>query len=263
MAINPNNALDANHVCYLAGTGGGKTAGVKLLKLYGSHVAIFDMYGDYKYDGRKKSNPFNGLGGREVFHYKTRSSFANAFAQAWRSGKRFVTAYQPEFNASLQGKALKDAKQAELYWFGQLMWAAADGNRKLDVIIEELAKLANTAGKDDTIVGELATGGRKFGVVLHTIFQRSQEVPKTIWNNSPRKVLGAQESKSDAKAISEELDAPLEQVIQLSKLNSKYKKVLLHYLVKVSGGIGNIKPHVVGIKTGAVNIVSAERLMAA
>lgn len=263
MASNPNNALDANHVCYLAGTGGGKTAAVKLLKLYGEHVAIFDMYGDYKYDGRRKNNPFNGLGGRPVYHYETRASFARAFSEAWRSGKRFVTAYSPTFSPKLQGKALKEAKQAELYWFGQLMWAAADGNRQLDVIIEELAKLASTAGKDDTIIGELATGGRKFGVVLHAIFQRSQEVPKTIWNNSPRKVLGAQESKGDAKAISEELDAQIEHVYQLSINNDKYKKKRLYYLVKVSGGIGNIKPFVIDIKTGQRKSINEQELLTA
>ena len=250
MAINSDNSLDANHVCYLAGTGGGKTAAVKLLELWGDCVAIFDMYGDYKYDGRKKQSPFNGLGGRAVYHYSTRNTFARAFVDAWRSGKKFVVAYQPEFNANLQGKELKAAKQNELYWFGQLVWAAADGNRQLDVVIEELAKLASTSGKDDTIIGELATGGRKFGVVLHSIFQRSQEVPKTIWNNSPRKVLGAQESKGDAKAISEELDVPVEQVFQLSILNNKFKKKRLYYLVKTSGGIGNITPFMIEIKTG-------------
>lgn len=263
MAINANNALDAEHICYLAGTGGGKTAAVKLLKLWGPCVAIFDMYGDYKYDGRKKNNPFNGLGGRKVFHYATRAAFAIAFAEAWRSGLRFVVAYQPEFNANLQGKELKAAKQAELYWFGQLVWAAADGNRQLDVIIEELAKLASTSGKDDTIVGELATGGRKFGIHLHTIFQRSQEVPKTIWNNSPRKVLGAQESKGDAEAISKELDAPIEHVLQLSILNNKFKKKRLYYLVKTSGGIGNINSMMIDIKTGHNKTVETKVYLAA
>jgi hypothetical protein len=263
MAINPNNALDAEHVCYLAGTGGGKTAAVKLLKLWGEHVAIFDMYGDYKFDGRKKKNPFNGLGGRQVFHFSTRNTFAKSFVDAWRSGKRFVMAYQPEFSASLQGKELKAAKQSELYWFGQLVWAASDGNRQLDVIIEELAKLANTAGKDDTIVGELATGGRKFGIHLHTIFQRSQEVPKTIWNNSPRKVLGAQESKGDAEAISKELDTPLSHVFQLSILNNKHKKKRLYYLVKSTGGIGNITPMMIDIKTGHNKTVEIKAYLSA
>lgn len=260
MAVNPNNELDAKHVCYLAGTGGGKTAAVKLLTgLMGSQVAIFDLYGDYKYDARKNT-PFNGLGGRPVYHYGTRQKFAAAFADAWRSGQRFVVAYSPVFSESLSQAQLKEAKQKELHWFGSLMWTAADGKRRLDVIIEELAKLSNTAGKDDSIVGEMATGGRKFGLVLHTIFQRSQEVPKTIWNNSPRKVLGAQESKHDAKLIAVELDAELSDVIQLSKLNGQHSKKRLHYLVKSAGGIGNIDPYSINIDKTCIDFGNCEKL---
>ena len=247
MAVNENNELDPLHVCYLAGTGGGKTTAVKLIDgLMGEQVAIFDLYGDYKHDARKKT-PFNGLGGRPTYHYQTRTKFAQAFADAWRSGQRFVVAYSPQFSESLNQEQLKQAKQKELHWFGRLMWAAADGNRRLDVIIEELAKLSSTAGKDDSIIGELATGGRKFGLVLHTIFQRSQEVPKTIWNNSPRKVLGAQESRHDAKLISVELDADLKDVIQISLMNGKYHKRRLYYLVKSRGGIGNIEPYYIDV----------------
>lgn len=260
MAVNPNNELDAKHVCYLAGTGGGKTAAVKLLAgLKGLQVAIFDLYGDYRFDARKKT-PFNGLGGRPVYHYSTRQKFAAGFADAWRSGQKFVVAYSPVFSESLSQSQLKEAKQKELHWFGRLMWAAADGKRRLDVIIEELAKLSSTAGKDDSIVGELATGGRKFGLVLHTVFQRSQEVPKTIWNNSPRKVLGAQESKHDAKLIAVELDAQLSDVIQLSKLNAENKKKRLHYLVKAAGGIGNINPYFINIDKKSKDFGKCERL---
>jgi hypothetical protein len=260
MAINPNNELDAMHVCYLAGTGGGKTAAVKLINgMIENHVAIFDLYGDYKHDARRKS-PFNGLGGRVVYHYKTRKQFAQAFADAWRSRLKFVVAYSPEFSGSLNQAQLKEAKQKELHWFGRLMWAASDGKRRLDIVIEELAKLSSTAGKDDSIVGELATGGRKFGLVLHTIFQRSQEVPKTIWNNSPRKVLGAQESKHDAKLIAVELDAQLSDVIQLSKLNAENKKKRLHYLVKAAGGIGNINPYFINIDKKSKDFGKCESL---
>lgn len=246
MPVNENNELKAKHVCYLAGTGGGKTTAVKLLGMVGEQVAIFDMYGDYRYDARRKS-PFNGLGGRPVYHYKTRSAFATAFADAWRSGQKFAVAYSPEFSDKLKGEKLTAARRTELEWFGSLMWAAADGNRELHIIIEELAKLARTAGKDDTIVGEIATGGRKFGLILHAIFQRSQEVPKTIWNNSPRKVLGAQESRHDAKLIAVELDAELSDVIQISKQNAEHEDKRLYYLVKSRGGIGNIDPYYVNI----------------
>lgn len=262
MAINPNNELKARHACYLAGTGGGKTAAVKLLKLVGGQCAIFDMYGDYQFDGRKTGH-FNGLGGRAVYSYKTRKQFANAFVEAWRSGKKFVVAYSPEFPKSLTGEKLKKAKQRELYWFGDLMWDASDGNRELDVVIEELAKLADTAGKDDSIIGELATGGRKFGVILHSVFQRSQEVPKTIWNNSPRKVLGAQEAQADAKRVSIELDAELSDIYQISKLNARYEDHRLYYLVKSKGGIGNIEPKVIHLKSGKTENLTFEQFRAA
>ncbi|MEK0158807.1 hypothetical protein WLQ65_06545 [Pseudoalteromonas piscicida] len=262
MAINSNNALKAKHVCYLAGTGGGKTTAVKLLDMVGDQCAIFDLYGDYKYDGRKKGH-FNGLGGRAVYHYTNRKQFAQAFVEAWRSGKKFVVAYSPEFPKSLKGDQLKKAKQAELYWFGQLMWEAADGNRELHVVIEELAKLSDTAGKDDSIIGEMATGGRKFGVVLHTVFQRSQEVPKTIWNNSPRKVIGAQEAQADAKRVSVELDADLQDIYLISKLNALYEDERLYYLVKSKGGIGNTEPKVIHLKTGKAENLTFDQLRAA
>ncbi|CAM4334656.1 hypothetical protein [Pseudoalteromonas maricaloris] len=262
MAINSNNALKAKHVCYLAGTGGGKTTAVKLLNMVGDQCAIFDLYGDYKYDGRKRGH-FNGLGGRAVYHYANRKQFAQAFVEAWRSGKKFVVAYSPEFPKSLKGEQLKKAKQAELYWFGQLMWEAADGNRELHVVIEELARLSDTAGKDDSIIGELATGGRKFGVILHTVFQRSQEVPKTIWNISPRKVLGAQEAQADAKRVSVELDAELTDIYLISKLNARYEDERLYYLVKSKGGIGNIEPKVIHLKTGKAENLTFDQLRAA
>lgn len=255
MAVNPNNSLKAEHVCYIAGTGGGKTTAVKLARLFGDCVAIFDVYNDYRYDGRSKS-AFNGLGGRAVYHFATRKAFAAAFVDAWRSGKKFVVAYTPTFPASLRGDDLRKARQVELHWFAQLMWEASDGKRQLHVIIEELAKLSDTVGKDNSIVGELATGGRKFGIVLHTIFQRSQEVPKTIWNNSPRKVLGAQESQGDAKQISVELDADLLDVYAIGRMNAEYEDKRLYYLFKSKGGIGNISPFYIDLKTGKRHDIS-------
>ena len=109
-----------------------------------------------------------------------------------------------------------------------------------------------------SIIGELATGGRKYGLVLHTIFQRSQEVPKTIWNNSPRKILGAQESRGDAKAVSVELDVDLDHVFMLSQLNSKFEDERLFYIAKMKGGIGNIEPFEINIKTGKSKKITFE-----
>ncbi|MEJ6474655.1 helicase HerA domain-containing protein [Pseudoalteromonas piscicida] len=257
LAINPNNALKARHSCTLAGTGGGKSTAVKLMGLVGKHATIFDLYGEYKFDGRSKS-PFNGLGRRPVYHFNTRKSFAKNFIDAWMSGKAFVVAYSPTFPETLSGSKLKEARQRELEWFAQLMWDASDGNRELDVVIEELAKLTDSIGKDDTIVGELATGGRKFGIVLHTVFQRSQEVPKTIWGNSPRKVLGAQEVQADAKRMATEFDADLADIIQISKLNGVYDEKRLYYLRKLKKGIGVIEACYIDIKTGKLHTISME-----
>lgn len=247
MAINPNASLKAEHVAIVAGTGGGKTAAAKLLDRYGDQVAILDVYCGYKYDGRK-TGKFNGLGGRRVYHYYDRKSFAKAFINAWRSGLKFVVAYTPIIDNQLPDKEQREARQAELYWFGRLMWEASDGNRKLTVIIEELAKMSATIGRDDSIIGELASGGRQFGLQLITIFQRSQEVPKTIWNNSPNKILGAQESMKDAEAAAKELDVDVSNIVAISKLSNQYENKRLYYMLK-SRGLGNVKSVYVDLKT--------------
>lgn len=256
MAINANASLKAKHIAVVAGTGGGKTAAVKLSGKVGDCVAIFDPYAGYKYDGRVKSH-FNGLGGRRVFHFYDRKSFATAFVSAWRSGLKFVLAYTPTIDNTLPDKKQREARKAELHWFGRLMWEASDGKRELFVVIEELAKMSDTVGRDDSIIGELASGGRQFGIVLVTIFQRSQEVAKTIWNNSPNKLLGAQESMNDAEAIAKEFSIPVSDVIKLSKLNDKYEDKRLHYIVK-GKGLGNVSSMYIDLKTAKTHNFNLE-----
>lgn len=239
--INKDNALKAKHTCIVAGTGGGKTAAVQLLdNVVGGCVAIFDLYGDYAFDGRKRGK-FNGLSGRKVYTFESRQGFAKAFSEAWASGKQFIVSYKPKVSDSLSEADQWKTRRAELDWFANLMWAAGDGKRELYVLIEELAKLVNTAGKDSSKVGEIATGGRKFGLILVSVFQRSQEVPKTIWNNSPRKIVGALEAMADAKQISKELDIDLQALIKCSQLNATNEDKFLHYIIKPKGGIGMLE----------------------
>ena len=264
MAININESLDAEHVCIAADTGGGKTAAVKLLDVCGDCVALFDIYGNYRFDGRKpKSSKFNGLGGRKVYTFSERKGFAQAFIDAWRSGKKFVLAYNPQSTQILTQEASIKFRRDELDWFGALMWDALDGKRTLYIGIEELAKLVQTAGKDNSIIGEIATGGRAFGGVLVTVFQRKQEVPKTIWNMSPNKIIGALDTKADIKAMNEAIDAPIACLEQVSKLNAKYKKQYLHYVIKVAG-FGNLSAKRVALKPPfKVDEWSLEELLAA
>ncbi|REL31074.1 hypothetical protein [Thalassotalea euphylliae] len=258
MAVNIDESLEARHVCIAADTGGGKTAAVKLVNglddlansFIGDHVAIFDIYGNYRFDGRKaKNNKFNGLGGRKVFTYNDRASFAKALLSAWRSGKCFVVAYTPvpKSKRPLSQDQMAEFRRKELEWFGQLMWDAADGKRELYVVIEELAKLVKSVGKDNSIIGELATGGRAYGVILVTVFQRSQEVPKSIWNMSKRKIIGALDTMPDIEAMSKSTGAPVDCLVQVSKLNAKYTKRYLHYVIR-KPGFGNLSAKRVSLK---------------
>ncbi|MBY5920411.1 hypothetical protein [Ferrimonas balearica] len=207
MAINPNNTLPARHVFYTATTGGGKSMAVQ----YAGFVprvpclAIFDPYGDYLYKTGSKRD--NGFGGKRVYHYSTRRGFARAFRQAWGTRKCFRIAYKPP-----------KPNRAEMLWFCELMWAAADGDRRLDVVIEEVAKWVESTAKEQSILGECMTGGRKFGLVMHTVAQRPTEVPKTITSQSPYKIVGMQESRADAERMMKELDCGFEEIKSLKAL---------------------------------------------
>ena len=133
--------------------------------------------------------------------------------KAWKSGKAFRVSYKP-----------KAPSRKEMLWFCELMWEASDGNRRLDVVIEELARSVETAGKEDSRLGEMLTGGRKFGIVVHSVFQRSTEVPKTIISQSPFKIIGLQQSRADAKRMADECDIQIEEIGKLVPLTYWVKK---------------------------------------
>jgi hypothetical protein len=225
MAINAQNHHDNLHTCYCGASGCGKTVAVKMAGLVGEKAAIFDPYGDYVMGSLKS---LSGLGnGRVVHHYKTRKTFVKYFVQAWKSGKGFAVAYKPEVSA----EKLRD----EAIWFANVIWAAGDGNKVLDVVFEELGKYTDTSGTDRSRIGEIASGGRKFGLIGHFVFQRPSEVPKTIIANSTRHYIGEQQAMVDARRWQDELDCPMAEVIELGKLNQKRVK---HFLYKTRG-IGN------------------------
>jgi hypothetical protein len=108
-------------------------------------------------------------------------------------------------------------------------------------VFEEYGKCTESVSKDETIVGEIYSGGRKFGLRATTIFQRSAEVPKTIWGNSQIKVIGSQEYTADAKRIVDQLGCPIGEISELSTLNEAFTmyapklednvRTKVHYLV--------------------------------
>ena len=220
MAINKDNSLKALHCCYTAGTGGGKSVAVQYANMTPEKpcLAIFDPYGDYEF---RRGDPKNrGFAGKNVHHFNTRAKFAKNFVKAWRSGLPFRVAYMP-----------KEPNRDEMLWFCELMWQACDGNRRLDAVIEELARWTNSIAKDNSRLGECLTGGRKFGLVMHTVFQRSTEVSKTILSQSPFKIIGIQESRSDAERMGKECDLTLADIKSLEPLT----------YFKATGGLGNVE----------------------
>ena len=229
MAINPNNANQLEHTCYCGASGSGKTTAVKLLGRVGPRAVIFDPMGDYRPSSIRK---LSGLGnGRKVHHYTSRQGFAKAFLEAWKSGKGFAVAYQSPHADDLE------LLRADAIWFGNLVHAASDGNRRLDAVFEELGRYSTNATADRSILGWIANVGRKFYIVAHWSFQRPMQVPKTFIDDAEYFVVGAQNTIKDARRWMEELDCSLEQIVELGRKNLKRKK---HYLLKESG-IGNFR----------------------
>lgn len=227
MAINPNNSLDVRHISYCGASGSGKTAALKRLGLVGKMAAGFDPYGDYRM-GRLKS--LSGLGnGRRTHHYSSRQGFLNAFKDAWSSGKPFAVFYQPNVE--------ENKLRAEAIWFANVMWAAADGKRELHVIFEEYGLYAEGTAKESSRIGEIVTGGRKFGLVGHYLFQRPSEVSKTIIGNCAEYLIGAQQAMIDAERWMKEIDCTINEISELGKLNTKRHKHFLHK----KGGLRNYK----------------------
>ena len=236
MAINENTARNAKHTSICCMTGGGKGVAMNTLGLIPAKypAIIFDPHGEYK-----------KLAGRKVYSYKTRMNFAKIFQKAWSTGKPFILAYTPNIKGNDE-KARKKALIIEAHWFASLAWAAADGSRILYSVFEEFGEYAEGNQKDETIIGKIWTGGRKFGLRAIAIFQRSAEVPKTIWNNSPVKVIGAQGGLNDQTRVVKELGCKAQDVIDLGYRNvnlSMFAKQIdeivrtkVHYLFSEAGG---------------------------
>ncbi|EJG0226877.1 hypothetical protein DBT82_RS20735 [Vibrio parahaemolyticus] len=224
--INSNPSHDAEHTIYVAGTGGGKTSAVKYLGLVpkGSQAVFFDPYSNYA--GEK-------FQGQMCHGVSSRSAFVKALILARRRGRSFKLAYIP-----LQG-----ATAEELEFFSAVIWAAGNGEaNRLHVVIEELASCVETSGKLKGRAGELLRGGRQYGLVIHTVFQRGQEVPKTVTEQSSVWWIGALNTMSDAQWIAAKKGVDVQTIASLTsaKVNKqKINKPIAEYIL-IKDGIGNI-----------------------
>lgn len=234
--INSNPAHDAEHVIYVAGTGGGKTSAVKYLGLVpkGSQAVFFDPYRNYA--GQK-------FQGQMCYGVSVRSEFLKTLILARKRGKSFKLAYVPRNGATSE----------ELEFFSSVVWALGNGRAsKLHVVIEELASCVETTGKLKGKAGELLRGGRQYGLVIHSIFQRGQEVPKTVTEQSSTWWIGAVNSMSDAKWLADKKGLNINDIVVLTsaKVNKqKIGKPIAEYLL-VRDGIGNVEKKSLNCQSG-------------
>lgn len=236
--INSNPSHDAEHVIYVAGTGGGKTSAVKHLGLVpkASQAVFFDPYRNYA------GNKFQG----QMCHCTgSRAAFVKSLLMARRRGQSFKLAYIPAGGAVAE----------ELEFFSAVVWAMGNGEAdKLHVVIEELASCVETSGKLKGKAGELLRGGRQYGLVIHTVFQRGQEVPKTVTEQSSTWWIGAVNSMSDAQWLADKkgLDVSAIAALTSAKVNKKKSgKPIAEYML-VRDGIGNVESRAFNCLSGQI-----------
>ncbi|WP_287226101.1 MULTISPECIES: hypothetical protein [Vibrio] len=226
LPVNKNNRLAPEHVCYMGTTGSCKTTAIRQLKLIpkAAQVVLFDPYRDHA--GQM-------LHGMKVKPFTT---FAEFYQYVW-----FARKGREPFRCALVGQ---ERTRENLELFAQMVWSMGDGKhpRRLHCVIEELAKFTTNIGKLDGAAGELWTGGRGFGLVMHATFQRSQEIPKTVLDESKHIYIGAVSSTRNAKYIAEYFDVPYEDILALKSCNERQhlgaREKYADYILK-SPGIGN------------------------
>lgn len=193
--INPNNSLNAEHVVYVGTTGSAKTTAIRKLGFIkrGEQAIYFDPYSDHA--NRQGVTSF--------------TSWSEFWRAAWQARKS-----KAGFRFALVGV---ERTPEALEKFARIAWALGNGRhaKRLHVVVEELARFTATPSKLTGTSGELWTGGRKFGLVMHTTFQRGQEVPKTVMSESAFAYIGAVGGARDAKYLAEAYDIPADEIKKL------------------------------------------------
>ncbi len=214
MAIN-SRELEAKHTLYSATTGGGKTTAIQKSAVLrkANRIAIYDPY-----------NAHHKLGRKSVIKTYSLKEFAITLHKLMHQKKPFVVSL-----CSVYGK-----KELEL--LAEIVWQLADGTKELHVVVEELAASVTPRAIDGR-VGELWRGGRQFGLVMHALFQRPQDVPKVVTNLSRFKWIGKVDNSSEAEWWSKQIDVPIQDIKDLKGW---------HYYFKETG-----KPAIYGKLPGA------------
>ncbi|UTM57031.1 hypothetical protein L4174_014705 [Photobacterium sp. CCB-ST2H9] len=232
---NSNTHLDPLHRVIIGGTGSGKTSLVKHGKFITAkaQAVFFDPYENYA------GKPFQG---QQVRGYHSKADFLKALVKARQGHSAFKIAYIPA-----------DLVFDELEFFSAAVWSVLDGRKApLEICIEELASCSPTAGTLKGKTGELLRGARQYGGIVTTVFQRGQEVPKTITTQSPTWYLCAVNSMNDAKYLSDAKSVPVADIAALrsAKMNKLEINKPIADFIHVEDGVGNYRKGALNCQTG-------------
>ena len=232
---NSNTHLDPLHRVIIGGTGSGKTSLVKHAKFITAkaQAVFFDPYENYA------GKPFQG---QQVRGFTSKAAFLKALVQARQGHNAFKLAYIPS-----------DLVFEELEFFSAVVWSVLDGHKlPLEICIEELASCSPTSGTLKGKTGELLRGARQYGGIVTTVFQRGQEVPKTITTQSPTWYLCAVNSFNDAKYLSDAKSVPAQDIAALrsAKVNKLDMGKPIAEYIHVEDGVGNYQKGALNCQTG-------------
>lgn len=197
--INNNNKLNNHHAYVVGMSGSGKSSlAKKLLIKPTDQVAIYDPKREY--DGQ--------LCGRTVRVYKSLGDFAKALIAGRKTTQGFKIAYQPN-----------ESGPKDFDTFCRIVWSVGNGKHKkpLKVICEEVAENSTSSGKATGYHGKLLRLGRSYGIHTINLFQRGQEVSKTIIDNCEYGYVMMQKTKRSYRYLEDMTGIPVAELHQLEQ----------------------------------------------
>lgn len=159
---NPNTRHPNRHTLYLGGSGTGKSQALsqnKEIPARGARVIMWDVNGDHA-----------GL------HTRNKKKFIQLLKIGIKKGG-FRVAYA-------------GSNVADFEWFCSVVWSILDGDHITHCIMEELSQVCPSAAKATNNAAQLINQGRKFGLVIHGVSQKPQEIAKTFFDQCERKYIG-------------------------------------------------------------------------
>lgn len=179
--INPNNALKNHHAYVVGMSGSGKSSYAKKKAIQPTdQVIIFDPKREYG----------GTLAGRAVRTYDNLREFTKAVIAGRKTKQGFKIAWQPRHETT------PDDFDA----FCRVAWALGNGRhpKPLKILCEEVAEHSLNAGKAVGYHGKILRLGRAYNLHTVNMFQRGQEVSKTIIDNCQYAVVMMQKTAKSA-----------------------------------------------------------------